>query len=137
MGSYALVSVFMRVLMFVLMLVLMFVLMLVFMFVLMLVFMFVLMLMSVLVFVLVFMAVRVPEMDLKFHALDLAAPGPLGMDMPAVQGKFGQFLLNAAEIHAQIEHGPQEHVPAEAAENIEIECFQSFNLAAGEASSLI
>src|SRR5208283_5333713 len=71
-------------------------------------------------------AVRAPGMNIEFDALNLTAFGAMGVQMVAVQGEFPQFLFNLAEFHSQIQHGPQEHVSADAAENIQIKCFQSF-----------
>jgi hypothetical protein len=81
--------------------------------------------------------VFVADMHLESHALDLAAFGPIGVQMIAAQGDFRQFLFHLAEFNAQVQHGPHEHVSADAAENIEIKSFQSCDLRAGETSALI
>ena len=85
----------------------------------------------------VLVAVSGAGVNIEFDALNLAAFGPMGVQVVAAQGEFGQFVLQLAKLHAQIQHGPQKHVAADAAENIEIKSFQSFDLRADEASSLI
>jgi hypothetical protein len=92
---------------------------------------------GVLLLVGVFAGVLGAGMNIELDALDLAAFGAMGVEMVAVQGKFRQFQFHLAEFHAQIQHGPHEHVSADAAENIQIQCFQSFDLRADDASSLI
>jgi hypothetical protein len=46
------------------------------------------------------------------------------VEMVVVQGQLPQLLLDPVEIHTQVNHGPQEHIAAEAAENIKIKCVQ-------------
>jgi hypothetical protein len=84
-----------------------------------------------------FVGVRVTDVDLELDAFNLAAFGPMRVQMIAAEGNLGQFLLHLAEFHAQIQQGAHEHVAADAAENIQIKSFQSCDLRADEASSLI
>jgi hypothetical protein len=65
------------------------------------------------------------QMNIEFDPFDLAASGPVGVKMVVVQGKLRQFPLDLVEVHAQINHGPHEHVAADAAEDIKIKGVQS------------
>jgi hypothetical protein len=75
--------------------------------------------------------------NIKFDAFDLATFGAMRVEVVAVQGKFGEFFFELVKVNAQINHGANEHVAADAAENIEVKSFQFDGLRAEEASSLI
>ena len=76
------------------------------------------------VLVLMRVGMRRPKMNVEFDPFDLAAFGPMRVEMVVVQGQLPQLLLDPVEIHTQVNHGPQEHIAAEAAENIKIKCVQ-------------
>ena len=79
-------------------------------------------------------------MNVELDAFTLAAFGPICVQMVAVQSQLlasSSFRLDLVRINPQINHGPQEHVPAQAAENIKIKCVQSFAFPAGAASVFI
>jgi hypothetical protein len=84
-----------------------------------------------------FVGVVVSKVNFKLHRLDLAAFDPMGVQVVAVQGELGQLPLNLCQVHAQIEHGAQEHVAADAAEDIQVKRFQSLSFPAVATSSLI
>jgi hypothetical protein len=85
----------------------------------------------------VFVFVVVGEVDVKFDAFDCATLGAMGVKVVAAQGEFGEFGLELRQFKAEIKHGSDKHVAADAAENIEVEGFQFFVDWAMEASSLI
>jgi hypothetical protein len=76
------------------------------------------------VVMIVWVRMRVAQMDVELDTVDLGTFGALGVKMIVVQGHLPQFLLDAMKIDPQVEHRPHEHVAAEAAENIEVECVQ-------------
>src|SRR5208282_3071771 len=66
------------------------------------------------------------EMDVEFCAFDLGAFGAGNMEVVAVQVHLFQFGFEMGKIEADVEERADEHVAADAAEKIEIECFHIF-----------
>jgi hypothetical protein len=71
--------------------------------------------------------VGITQMHIEFHPFDLAAFGPMGVKMVVVQRELPQLPLDLVEVHAQVNHRAQEHVPADAAENIQVKSVQAFS----------
>ena len=63
------------------------------------------------------------QVDVEFHALDAHLLFPRGVQVVAVEGQFLQLPLQGAELNAEIQQRAEEHVAADAAEQIEIERF--------------
>jgi hypothetical protein len=68
----------------------------------------------------VVMVSSVAEMHVKFYTFDFAALGALGVQVVAVKRKLGQFLFQARQLYAQVQHRADKHVAADAAEDVEI-----------------
>src|ERR1041385_4178811 len=69
-----------------------------------------------------FVSVLVSKLHLESHAGDVRLLSAGDADLPSVKLEFFQFLLQRPGIDAQVEHGTEEHVAADAAENVEIQC---------------
>jgi len=63
------------------------------------------------------------QMDIKLHSLDLGLLLARGVQMVAIEFQFPKFVFQFVKIHAEVEQRPDEHVAADAAENIEIKSF--------------
>jgi hypothetical protein len=75
--------------------------------------------------VIVMMPVRVvvmlvSQMNVKLHARDSLSFLPPDVQVIAVELQFLQFALQLARVHAQINQRANEHVAADAAENVEV-----------------
>jgi hypothetical protein len=78
-------------------------------------------------FVRVVMIVIVFDVHIELHAVD---PGllPAGnVEVITVEPEFLQFLLELADLDAQVDQRAEEHVAADAAEQVEIKRFHIFN----------
>ena len=64
--------------------------------------------------------VRKPHV--KLHAFDVRLLSTRGMDLPATELEFLKFALECPDIGAEINQRAQEHVAADPAEDVEIEC---------------
>jgi hypothetical protein len=71
----------------------------------------------------VFMFVLVCEMDVKLRAGNGSSFLPRHVQMIFVQTKFLQLMLERVRIHAEIQHRADEHVTADAAEDVEVKSF--------------
>jgi hypothetical protein len=65
----------------------------------------------------------VAEMNIKLCSLDLSAFGPPDVEVVIVQVKLLQFSGEVWKIQADVEQRADKHVSANAAEEVEIECF--------------
>jgi hypothetical protein len=74
-------------------------------------------------FVLVMMFVGVGQMDIKLHAADAGFLLARDVKMITVEFQLLQLVLKPARIHAEVNQRADEHVAADAAENIEIKRF--------------
>jgi hypothetical protein len=91
--------------------------------------------MTVLVFVLMLVFVTVTarmavvmivrEVDIEFRAFDLKTFCALCMQVITVKMKLFEFVLELVEINAEVEHRANEHIAADAAEDVQIYCFHS------------
>src|SRR5688572_23862963 len=61
--------------------------------------------------------------DVELHALNAGLVFARGMDVVFVEAKFGQLALQLFQRDAEIDQRAVEHVTADAAKNIEVECF--------------
>jgi len=64
--------------------------------------------------------VRVLEADVELHAGNVGLLPAGDMDMPAVEFEFFEFVFQRARIDAEINQRAEEHVAADAAENVEV-----------------
>src|SRR5438046_9850963 len=76
-----------------------------------------------------FVDVLMREQHVEFHAGDVGFLSAGDADVPSVELEFFQFLLQCPGIDAKIEHGAEEHVAADAAENVEVQCLHNFSCA--------
>lgn len=81
------------------------------------------------------MIVGMVVMDIELDAGDLGFFSACGVEVVAVEVKFGEFGLEVIERYAEVEHGADEHIAADAAEAVEVESFHW--LAGGWARALI
>jgi hypothetical protein len=75
------------------------------------------------VMVVVIMLMVMTEVDVKFDAADLGFLTAGNVRVPAFEAKFFQFSLESAGVNAKVEQRPNEHIAADAAEDVEIEGF--------------
>src|SRR5439155_1803002 len=80
----------------------------------------VLMIGSVLMLMSMFMVMILLQMDIKLHSLNVRFFLSSRVQMIALQLQLAQFSLQLLEIDSQIQHCPDEHVSAYAAENIQV-----------------
>jgi hypothetical protein len=66
------------------------------------------------------MGVVMFQVNIKFYAGNRVFPLPPHMQVVTVQLQLGQFAFQLPGLHAQINQGGQKHVPADAAENVEV-----------------
>jgi hypothetical protein len=76
-----------------------------------------------LMLVLVLVLVGTPQMHVKLCPLDLEAFGARGVQVVSLHAQFGQLPLQVIQPQAKIEHGAEEHIAAQAAEDIQIKRF--------------
>ena len=69
----------------------------------------------------VFVGVR--ELHVKFHPSDIRLLSTGDVDAPAVELEFFELVFDCPRIDAEVNHRADEHVPADAAEDIQIQCF--------------
>ena len=69
----------------------------------------------------------VAEMNVKFCSLDLRAFGPGDMKVITVEIQFLQFAGQMRKIKPDVQQRAHEHVPADAAEKVEIKCFHKLS----------
>ena len=74
-------------------------------------------------FVLVMMFVGIGQMDIKLHAGDAGFLLARDVEVVAVEFQLLQLALQLAAIRAEVNQRADEHVAADAAENIEIKRF--------------
>src|SRR5438067_1463746 len=74
-----------------------------------------------------FVGVLLCERHLEFQAGDVRLLSAGDADLPSVEPEFFQFLLQCPGIDAKIEHGAEEHIAADAAENVEIQCLHKLH----------
>ena len=67
--------------------------------------------------------VRVRELHFKFHSGDVCLLSTGDVDVPAVELELFERMFERVRIDAQVNHRADEHVPADAAEDIQIQCF--------------
>ena len=97
-----------------------------------------LVMMGVLMFVVMFMLMRVRvfmimfmrQMHIKFHPFNSHFLFPRDMQVVASEIQFLEFMFKLVRVHAQVNQRPNEHVAADAAENVEIESFHDLELLA-------
>ena len=65
------------------------------------------------------------QMHLKLGAADPASILARDMQVETVQVQLRQFGFQHAGFKAQVQHGPQEHVAADAAEEVEVKGFHT------------
>jgi hypothetical protein len=68
--------------------------------------------------VIVFMS----QVNIELNPGDARFLGALGMQVVTLQMKLLQFVLKPMQVHSQIEQSANEHVAADAADEIEIKC---------------
>ena len=85
----------------------------------------VLVLMFVFAIMTVFVVVR--EVDIELDAADLRFLAASGMKVVAVELELLQFRFECGGIHAEIQQRADEHVAADAAEDVEIKSFHVRN----------
>src|SRR5437899_8252527 len=86
------------------------------------------------VFMLVLMLMILLQMDVELHSLNIRLLLSSRMQVVALQLEFAQLPLQLFEVDAQIEHRANEHVAADAAENIQV---NSLHFSSPAASALI
>ena len=69
----------------------------------------------------VFVGVR--ELHVKFHPSDVRLLSTGDVDTPAVELKLFESMFERVRIDAEVNHRADEHVAADAAEDIQIQCF--------------
>ena len=69
------------------------------------------------------MVVGIGQMDVKFHACDAGLLLARDVQVITVELQFLQLALQPAGIRAEVNQRADEHVAADAAENVEIKCF--------------
>jgi hypothetical protein len=86
---------------------------------------FVLMPMPMFGIVLMLVVMVMADSDIELDAADAGFLAARDVEMPAVQPQFLQFPLDPRGIHAQINERADEHIAADAAENIQIQGFHN------------
>jgi hypothetical protein len=81
------------------------------------------MMMIVVVLVLMIVVVIMGKVHIEFHPFNGALRFARSMQMIFMQPKLLQLVLQGFEGDTQVEHSADEHVAANAAENIEVKCF--------------
>ena len=66
------------------------------------------------------------EVDVEFYSRDASLVSVGNVQMIPIDLQAGQLSLQRAGVNAQVEQGADEHVAADAAEQIEVESFHSF-----------
>jgi hypothetical protein len=79
--------------------------------------------MLVFMFMIVRMLVIVRQMHRKLHARDVILLTAFGVQMVTVEPQFLQLVFELVRIEAQVNHRAEEHVAAQAAENIQVKGF--------------
>ena len=67
----------------------------------------------------------VTHMHIELHPIDSRLLRARAVEMEAFEFQRTQFAFEITEFHAKIEQRPEEHVPANAAERVEIKRFHS------------
>jgi len=80
-------------------------------------FMIVMMIIIVIMFIL--------QVDIEFYAGDSGFFPARDVEVVAIHAQFFQFVLEPMGVHAQIQQGANEHVAADAAEDVEVESFHT------------
>ena len=86
--------------------------------------------MAVIVFVTVMVVVVivvVREVDIELHAGDAGFLLARNVEVIAVELEFLQLAFQLARVHAEVEQRADEHVAADAAEDVEVKSFHSFD----------
>lgn len=65
------------------------------------------------------------QMHIELHPLDASFLFTTLVQVVTIQAKFRQFALQLLEINAQVEQRANEHVAADAAENVQIKCLHA------------
>lgn len=79
--------------------------------------------MAMVMLVTVFMVMVMTEMDVKFDSADLRFLRAGDMQVPAIELQLFQFGLQAVGIDAKVDERADEHIAADAAEDVEIQGF--------------
>jgi hypothetical protein len=78
---------------------------------------------AVTLFMLMLVVMLVRKMHVKLHAFDGGLVLARDVEVIAVELEFTEFVLEFVRVHAQINQRANEHVAADAAEDVEIEGF--------------
>jgi hypothetical protein len=70
--------------------------------------------------VMMLMVVGVGQMDIQFHAFDAGFLLARDVQVIAVELQFLQLALQFAGVHAKVQQRADEHIAADAAENVEV-----------------
>ncbi len=70
-----------------------------------------------------FVVIIVCEMDVKLHAFDGGLVLARDMEVIAVELEFAEFVFEFVRVHPQVNQGADEHVAADAAEDVEVKGF--------------
>lgn len=80
---------------------------------------------SMLVAVTMFMVVIVREVDIELHTGDALTVLTADVQVVAIELELGEFAFELLRINAEIDERGDEHIAADAAENIEIQCLHT------------
>jgi hypothetical protein len=72
---------------------------------------------------LVLVAMFMRQVHVKLRARNRSSFLPRHMEVVFAQSQLLQLVLELVRIHAQVQHRANEHVTADAAKNIKVECF--------------
>lgn len=78
----------------------------------------------------VFVAMFMREMNIEFDSFDSGLVGATDVQVISVQLEFPQLLFQFVRIDPQINERGDEHVAADATENIQVECFHLLRVGA-------
>jgi hypothetical protein len=82
-------------------------------------------LMSMFMFVAIAMVVLVGQVNVEFRPGNGSTFPATNVEVIAVEPELAQFALESAHIQAQVDHRAQEHVAADAAEDIQVKSFHA------------
>ena len=66
------------------------------------------------------------NVNVKLAARDTGFLAPVEMEVIPIQAELKQFGFQQVEIDAEIHKSPNQHVAADAAEEVEVDCFHTF-----------
>jgi len=61
------------------------------------------------------------EVHVELYSLDRRLVLPGGMEVVPTEAEFAEFYVEISEFHAEVEHGSDEHVTTDSAENVQIQ----------------